>query len=71
MVKAIILGVPAVDLRPVVLADSNVLIRQEELMYAYTVDQEALTDQTTEETWLAINAESIAEEKISEFLPNF
>ncbi|KAE8130754.1 hypothetical protein BDV38DRAFT_291351 [Aspergillus pseudotamarii] len=71
VVKAIILGVPAVDLRPVVLADNNVLVRQEELTYAYAADQEALTDQTTEETWLAINAESIAKEKMSEFLPNF
>lgn len=50
VVKAIILGVPAVDLRPVVLADNNVLVRQEELMYAYTADQEALADQTTEKT---------------------
>lgn len=71
VVKAIILGVPAVDLRPVVLADDNDLIRQEELTYAYAADQEALTDQTTDETWLAINAEYIAKEKMSEFLPNF
>ncbi|KAE8155501.1 hypothetical protein BDV40DRAFT_294284 [Aspergillus tamarii] len=71
VVKAIILGVPAVDLRPVVLADNNVLVRQEELAYVYAADQEALADQTTEETWLAMNAESIAKEKMSEFLPNF
>ncbi|KAE8320730.1 hypothetical protein BDV39DRAFT_187252 [Aspergillus sergii] len=71
VVKAIILGVPAVDLRPVVLADNNVLVRQEELTYAYAADQEALADQTMEETWLAMNAESIAEERMSEILPNF
>lgn len=71
VVKAIILGVPAGDLRPVVLADNNVLVRQEELRYAYAADQEALADQTTEETWLAMNAESIAKEKMPEFLPNF
>ncbi|KAK6810522.1 hypothetical protein RU639_013742 [Aspergillus parasiticus] len=71
VVKAIILGMPAGDLRPVVLADNNVLVRQEELRYAYAADQEALADQTTEETWLAMNAESIAKEKMPEFLPNF
>lgn len=62
---------PAGDLRPVVLADNNVLVRQEELAYAYAADQEALADQTTDETWLAINAKSVAKEKMSEFLPNY
>ncbi|KAB8213604.1 hypothetical protein BDV33DRAFT_196810 [Aspergillus novoparasiticus] len=38
VVKTIILGVPAVDIRPVVLTDNNDLIRKEELTYAYAAD---------------------------------
>jgi hypothetical protein len=71
VVKAIMLGAPAVRLRPIILADSNAIISQEELNFAYVADQEALKDQTTEEIWLAINANSLAEQKISEILPDF
>lgn len=71
VVKAFMLGTAAVDLRPIILADNTAITRQEELACAYAADEAALADQQTEETWLVKDAESIAEEKIAEFLPDF
>ncbi|KAL5333671.1 hypothetical protein BJX70DRAFT_392012 [Aspergillus crustosus] len=69
IVKAIMLGGSAVYLRPAILAGNA--IRQEQRAHAYEADQEALTDQMTEEIWQAIDAESIAKQRISEILPGF
>ncbi|KAL4861197.1 hypothetical protein BDV12DRAFT_191248 [Aspergillus spectabilis] len=69
IVKAIMLGEAAVYLRPAILADSAT--RQEQRAHAYESDQEALTDQMTEEIWQALDAESIAKQRISEILPGF
>lgn len=71
VINAFMLGMAAVDLRPIILASNTDIIRQQELACAYAADQEALANQQTEETWLARDAESIAEEKISEFYPDF
>lgn len=71
VVKAFMLGMAAVDLRPIILAGNTDISRQEELACAYAADEAALADQQTEEAWLVKDAESIAEEKITEFLPDF
>lgn len=70
VVTAIMLGASTADLRGV-LGITNPLIRREELACASAADQEAWTQQMTEEIWQAMDAESIAKRKIPDIIPDF
>lgn len=70
MIKAIALGAPTSELRQFLQTSNADTVRQAELACTYALDQEALSHQQIGETWMAIDVESIAEEKIAEFLPN-
>ncbi|KAJ5155474.1 hypothetical protein N7492_008277 [Penicillium capsulatum] len=69
--KAIAFGVATSELRQTLQASNADTVRQAELACAYASDQEALSHQQIGETWMAIDVESIAEEKIAEFLPDY
>jgi hypothetical protein len=66
-----VLGATQADLRQIIVAGSNNTVRKEQLARAYAADQEALTNQTAEETWLAEDVDSIAKKRMAEFLSDF
>lgn len=71
VIKAIALGAPTSELRQFLQTSNADTVRQAEVACTYALDQEALSRQQIGETWMAIDVESIAEEKIAEFLPDY
>ncbi|CEJ55663.1 hypothetical protein PMG11_01911 [Penicillium brasilianum] len=71
VIKAIVLGAPTSELRQFLQTSNSDTVRQAEVECNYAMDQEALSRQQIGETWMAIDVESIAEEKIAEFLPDY
>ncbi len=71
VVKKIILGASIADLRGGFRGITDARIRQDQLACASAADQEAWTDQMTEEIWQAMDAESIARRKIPDIIPDF
>ncbi|CAP91164.1 Pc13g00950 [Penicillium rubens Wisconsin 54-1255] len=71
VVEAIMLGASIADLRGVFRGITDATVRQAQLASASAADQEAWTEQMTEDIWQAMDAESIAKKKIPDIIRDF
>ena len=65
------LGASIADLRGIFRRITNASVRQAQLASASAADQEAWTEQMTEDIWQAMDAESIAKKKIPDIIRDF
>lgn len=65
------LGASIADLRGVFRGITDASVRQAGLASASAADQEAWTEQMTEDIWQAMDAESIAKKKIPDIIRDF